>query len=266
MPRTTNTENAITNAAQAQKEAPVKKSPATMMNAILNAESTKKLLENSLKENAGAFAASVLDLYSTDTALQKCEPGKVFAECLKAVSLKLPINKQLGFAYIIPYGDVPTFIIGYKGLLQLAQRTGAYRYINTDVVYEGELKSVDKLTGSVDLSGERTGDNIIGYFAYIQTVSGFEKALYWSKEKVMAHALRHSKSYARGNPIWKENFNEMAQKTVLRNLLSKWSPLSVEMANAMSDDDLKSNGADSDALLPDETPIAADFEEVPADV
>ena len=266
MPRTTNTENAITNAAQAQKEAPVKKSPATMMNAVLNAESTKKLLENSLKENAGAFAASVLDLYSTDKLLQRCEPGKVFAECLKAVSLKLPINKQLGFAYIIPYGDVPTFIIGYKGLLQLAQRTGAYRYINTDIVYEGELKSVDKLTGSVDLSGERSGDNIIGYFAYIQTVSGFEKTLYWSKEKVMAHAARYSKSYAKGNPIWKDNFHEMAQKTVLRNLLSKWSPLSVEMANAMSDDDLKSNGADSDALLSDETPIAADFEEVPADV
>lgn len=262
MPKTTNTENAIANAAQEQKAPVDKKSPANMMNAVLNAESTKKLLEGTLKENAGAFAASVLDLYSTDRQLQECDAGAVFRECLKAVSLRLPINKQLGFAYIIPYGNVPTFIIGYKGIVQLAQRTGAYRYINTGEVYEGELKSVDKLSGAVDLSGERTGDNVIGYFAYIQTLSGFEKTLYWSREKVTAHAMRYSKSYAKGNPIWKNNFNEMAQKTVLRNLLAKWAPLSVDMASAMADDDLKADGAGSDALLPDAAePIAAEFEE-----
>lgn len=254
-----NTTGAIANAQNAMQNAPGRKTPAQMMNSILSAESTKKLLENSLKENAGAFAASVLDLYNTDKLLQKCDPSKVFAECLKAVSLKLPINKQLGFAYIIPYGDVPTFIIGYKGLLQLAQRTGAYKFINSGVVYEGELKSINKLTGEIDLNGERTGDEIIGYFAYVETIDGYQKALYWSKAQVTAHAMKFSKSYARGNSIWKDNFHEMAQKTVLRNLLSKWCVMSVEMVSAVSlDDDVSKN---ADAVLTDDVPISADFEE-----
>lgn len=260
----TNTSGAIANAQNAMQSATARKTPAQMMNSILSAESTKKLLENSLKENAGAFAASILDLYSTDKLLQRCDPAKVFTECLKAVSLKLPINKQLGFAYIIPYGDVPTFIIGYKGLLQLAQRTGAYRYINCGTVYEGELAGVDKLTGEVDLSGERTGDEIIGYFAYIETVNGYSKALYWTKEQVTAHAMKFSKSYAKGNAIWKDSFHEMAQKTVLRNLLSKWGVMSVEMVNAVSaDGDIAGT---ADAALAGDIPLSAEFEEGGASV
>ena len=257
----TNTQNAIANAAQ--NAAPVKaKTPAQLMNSILNSDHTKKLLENTLKENAGSFAASVLDLYNTDTYLQKCDPKQVFGECLKAASLKLPINKQLGFAYVVPYKGVPQFQLGYKGMIQLAMRTGAYKHINAGIVYEGEYKGENKLTGDIDLSGERVGDEIIGYFAYIETINGFSKALYWTRDKVVAHAMRFSQSYRSGSAIWKEHFHEMAQKTVLRNLLSQWGIMSVEMITAVTDDAVADTGS---AAAMDEEPITAEFTATEAD-
>lgn len=237
MNKTTNTDGIIAAAAD-KKVAPAKpKSPANMMRDILDNAATKKLLQDSLKENAGAFAASILDLYNSDASLQRCDPGQVFGECLKAVSLKLPISKQLGFAYVIPYGNVPQFQLGYKGLIQLCIRTGEYKYINADVVYEGEYQGADKLTGHVDLNGERTSDKVIGYFAYIETLEGFKKAVYWSKEKVTEHAKKFSKSFNSSNSVWKSNFDAMAIKTVLRNLLSKYCLMSVEMANALKSEE-----------------------------
>lgn len=196
--------------------------PSKRMRDVLNLSGSQALLEETIKENKGAFVASLIDLYNTDNVLQRCDPGAVFAEALKAVSLKLPINKQLGFAYIIPYRDgktgmqVPQFQLGYKGMIQLAMRTGAYRYINAGPVYEGMLKSQNYLTGMIDLNGEQASDTVIGYFAYIETLNGFAKALYWTTEKVTKHAKRFSQSYRSGNSIWKDNFEEMATKTVLQ--------------------------------------------------
>ena len=233
----------------------VKKSPVNMMKDIVNNAGSMQILKNSLNDNAGAFAASVIDLYNSDTTLQKCDPAKVFGECLKAVSLKLPINKQLGFAYIIPYGNVPQFQLGYKGLVQLAMRTGAYRFINAGAVYEGEYVKSDKQTGAIDLNGARTGDDIIGYFAYIETMNGFSKTLYWTVDELKAHALRYSKSYKNGNAIWKDNFKEMATKTVLRNLLTHWGFMSVDMASALS--------SDADETLQPEQPSAKNTVNVP---
>ncbi len=229
---TSNT-NGIIAAAAVNKPAANAKSPSNIMRGILDNAATKKLLQDSLKENAGAFSASVLDLFNSDSYLQKCDPRQVFGECLKAVSLKLPISKQLGFAYVVPYGNVPQFQLGYKGMIQLCMRTGAYKYINADVVYEGEYRGSDKLTGEIDLSGEKISDEIIGYFAYIETTNGFKKALYWSKEKVEEHAIRFSKSYNSKNSVWKSNFDAMAIKTVLRNLISKYGIMSVEMVSAL---------------------------------
>lgn len=232
--------------------APAVKSTAARMNDIVNAPATQKLLQNALKENAGAYAASIIDLYNTDKTLQACDPSKVMAEVLKAVSLKLPINKQLGFAYIIPYAGTPTFILGYKGLLQLCMRTGAYRHINAGPVYEGELQSIDKLRGDVDLSGEATSDKVVGYFAYIETLNGFAKALYWPMDKLMAHAKKYSKNF--NGQIWQQNFDEMATKTVLRYLLSHWGVMSVDMVSAMSVDNTEQadNAIVSDGTVTDQ--------------
>lgn len=248
MNTTTNTSGIIAEAAG--KKAPAKaKSPSNLMRDILDNANTKKLLQDSLKENAGAFSASIIDLYNSDTYLQRCDPRQVFGECLKAVSLKLPISKQLGFAYVIPYKkngvDIPQFQLGYKGMIQLCMRTGEYKYINADVVYEGEYQGADKLTGHVDLNGEKISDKIVGYFAYIETLNGFKKAIYWSKEKVTEHAKKYSKSFNSSSSPWKSNFDAMAIKTVLRNLLSKYGVMSVEMANALQAEEGLANSSET---------------------
>ncbi len=195
----------------------------------------------------------------------------VVKEALKAAVLRLPINKALGQAFIIAYNNTvtlpdgskckqyePTFQIGYKGLYQLAMRTGQYRIINADVVYEGELKKKSKLTGEIDLDGDRKSETVIGYFAYIELLNGYHKALYMSVEEIAIHAKRYSKAI-KGNrdvtvqslmelsklPVvadsgslgWLGNFHGMAIKTVLRNLLSKYGYLSVELQQALDSDD-----------------------------
>lgn len=214
------------------------KTPAQAMNSLLGGTAVKKMIEDTCGKSAGQFTASVLDLYTSEKLLHKCAPQQVFMECMKAASLNLPINKQLGFAYIVPYGSIATMIIGYKGLIQLAMRTGQYKYINAGVVYEGELASEDKLSGRVDLNGERTGDEVIGFFAYFKLLNGYEKTLYWSVDKLKAHARKFSKSYQQNSNIWREHFEEMAIKTVLRNLLTKWAPMTIEMASVLQADEL----------------------------
>lgn len=246
--------NLITEAQAKKPAAP--KSAASVMGSILNAESTKKLLQNTLKENAGAFSASILDLYSTDTTLQKCNPEAVFRECLKAASLKLPINKQLGFAYVVPFKGNPQFQIGYKGLIQLALRTGAYKYINAGSVYDGEFRGADKLTGEIDLNGEAVSDTVVGYFAYIETINGFKKAMYWNKDKIAKHAKKYSQSYNSSYSPWETNFDEMATKTVLRNLINHYGIMSIEMANAFEAED--NAGLAANAMQEDKTIIEAE--------
>lgn len=211
------------------------------LKAIISTESVQEQFKNALQEGASLFIASLIDIYGNDKYLQACEPQAVIMEALKAATLKLPINKSLGFAYIVPYKNKegvqePQFQIGYKGYIQLAMRTGQYKYINADFVCEGELKGHDKLTGEMDLSGDAKSDKVIGYFAYIETINGFRKPLYWSKDKVLAHAKRYSKSFGRDTSAWKTNFDEMALKTMLRNLLGKYGVMSVEMLNAYSAD------------------------------
>ena len=217
--------------------------PIDKLKHILAAQSVQEQFQSVLKENAGAFVASIIDLYNTDRTLQMCDPKNVVMEALKAASLKLPINKQLGFAWIVPYRDsktgqyIPTFQLGYKGYVQLCMRTGAYRYINADVVYEGELVKHDKLTGEIEIDPEkRTGDKKVGYFAFIETLNGFRKTLYMSVEEVIKHAQQYSKSYSSKNSVWATDFDAMALKTCLRLLLSKYGVMSVEMQRAYIED------------------------------
>jgi recombination protein RecT len=217
--------------------------PIDRLKNILNTQSVQEQFKAVLQENAGAFVASIIDLYNTDHNLQMCQPQAVVMEALKAASLKLPINKQLGFAWIVPYRDgktghyVPTFQLGYKGYIQLCMRTGAYRYINADVVYEGELVKQDKLTGEIELDpSKRVSDRKIGYFAFIETLNGFRKTLYMSTEEVVKHAQRYSKSYGSKNSPWATDFDAMALKTVLRLLLSKYGVMSIEMQRAYIED------------------------------
>jgi len=207
---------------------------------IINAESVQAQFKNALQENSGSFVASLIELYSGDTYLQNCEPKQVVMQALKAAVLKLPIIKSLGQAYIIPYKQngnmVPQFQIGYKGYIQLAIRTGAYRILNADVVYEGEYKTVNKLTGEFDLSGQAKSEKVIGYFAHFELNTGFSKTLFMTKEKMLKHAEKYSKSFGQQYSPWKTETDKMGIKTVLSQLLTHWGFMSTEMQQAFSAD------------------------------
>jgi recombination protein RecT len=212
--------------------------PVDKLKAILSAESVQEQFRNALKENASSFVASVIDLYANDKYLQECNPQQVVMECLKAATLKLPINKQLGFAYIVPYKSkgvtIPQFQIGYKGYIQLAMRTGQYKYLNSGVIYEGVKVSQNILTGQVEFSGEPTSTKAQGYFAYMELLNGFTKTVYMTVKEVTDHAKKYSKSFNSDSSAWKSNFDEMAMKTVMRKLLSHFGFLSTEMATALT--------------------------------
>lgn len=274
MNNTTNTSGIIAAATQTPPAPPAENKPRTpsqLLNSLLNGAAIQQTLKSTLKENSGSFVTSVMNLFNEDKLLQQCEPKAVLAEALKAAALKLPVEKQLGFAYIIPFRDhgvpKPQFQLGYKGYIQLAMRTGEYKHINADVVYEGELRSVDRLTGAIDLTGEKISDTVVGYFAYIETINGFSKTFYWSKEKVIAHAKRYSKSYKPNAGVWGSNFDEMGIKTVLRNLLSHYGVMSVEMGRAFSSESYNSNGAEivADGPVIEAEGIVSESGEVPAD-
>lgn len=237
----------------------------TAFKAVLNAESVQAQFANALGKHKDAFVASMIDLYGGDKSLQQCKPAQVVAEALKAATLQLPLNKALGFSYIVVYNNsvknpdgsftkvpTPTFIPGYRGYIQLAMRTGQYRTINADVVYEGEFRNVNKLTGEVAFDGEKKSDKVAGYFCYFELLNGFSKTLFMSVEQMAKYAKKYAPNIPRTTTIeqlielankeggkkvgWEGNFNDMAIKTVIRKLLSKYGYLSVEMQQAMAND------------------------------
>jgi recombination protein RecT len=218
-----------------------KKTKAELMTSFFQKDTVKSQLANALQDNASSFIASVIDLYTSDSTLAVCHPEEVAMQALKAAVLKLPIIKSLGFAYIVPFKQkdkwVPTFMIGYKGLVQLAIRTNQYRIINADLVYEGEYRTSNKLTGEFYLDGQRKSDKIIGYFAHFELKEGFSKTLFMTTEKITAHAAKYSKSYNSQYSPWKTEFDAMAIKTVLRGLLSHWGYMNTELQTALTDDD-----------------------------
>lgn len=191
-------------------------------------------------ENSQLFTASLIELYSGDQYLQNCEPNDVIMEALKAASLKLPINKGLGFAWIVPRkvkGVLrPGMQIGWRGWVQLAQRSGKYKYINAGMILEGEEVKEDRLSGAMAITGKATSDKPVGYFAYFQLINGFEKAMYWSADKMVAHMKRYVPQWNNPSNAWSTSFDEMALKTVVATLIRKWGILSVEMLSVADDE------------------------------
>lgn len=240
----------------------------------INSSYVQNQLKQVLGKNAGTFATSLVEVFTNDTQLQKCDQKKVIQEAIKAATLKLPLNKQLGYAYILVFNNwdkasrksvpTPQIVLGYRGYIQLAMRTGQYKNINADVVYEGEMIGRDKLSGAIDLSGDKVSEKVVGYFAHFETVNGFSKSLFMSLGEMAGYALKFSPSFKRNaekNPLptvdalcdmandqavngpqqgkvgWEGDFNSMAIKTVLRRLLSKYGYLSIEMMSALAEDE-----------------------------
>ena len=188
-----------------------------------------------LGKNAPAFISSVTTL-ATNSKLIDCEPKSVLSAAIAAASLDLQITPTLGFAAIIPYGKQAQFQIMTKGLVQLALRSGQFRTINVTEIYDGEMQNENRLTGEFDFTGERTSDRIVGYAAYFALTNGFAKSLYMSIDQIKSHGKKFSKTYDFASGSWKTNFEAMARKTVLKLLLSRYAPLSVEMQSAITQD------------------------------
>lgn len=242
---------------------------------------TQNYLNDVLSEKKASFVNNLVALVTNSDLLQKCEPQSVMFAGIKATALNLPLDPNLGFAYIIPYWDnnkriqKAQFQMGYRGLLQLAIRSGQMAAINVTDVREGEIIDEDILTGEIKMkkADDRTAKKIVGYAAYMRLTNGFAKTLYSTREEVEAHALRFTKQKTKdGNlaNVWASDFDAMAKKTVLKALL-KFAPLSTEMAEAIAADnedaDIRNNtnaayapdvtDADAEVMTMDDEPTEA---------
>lgn len=200
---------------------------------IFERDSVKEKIVEMLGSKATGFITSVLQVTSNNNLLAKADPKTVYNAAMMAAALDLPINQNLGFAWIVPYKGQAQFQMGWKGYVQLAQRTGQYLKINVTPVYENQFETWNSLTEELkaDFSVHGSG-KVVGYAAYFKLINGFEKTVYWSHEKVFEHAKRFSQSFNQSFSPWKSDFDAMAMKTVLKHTLSKWGILSIEMQKA----------------------------------
>lgn len=219
-----------------------------LFNQTITNVKTQEYLQSVLGEKKQAFVNNMTALVSNDKALQACEPMSLMFAALKVTSLDLPLDNNLGFAYVIPYRNnkenktEAQVQIGYKGISQLAIRSGQFETINVTDVREGELKGRNRLTGELELDWinddtARMKAKIIGYIGYFKLLSGYSKTTYWSIEELKEHGLNYSQTFKKGFGVWKDNFNAMAKKTVLKLMLNKGdAPMSVEMQQAIKYD------------------------------
>ena len=211
------------------------------LKALVNADVTKKKFQEMLGNKAAGFLTSLMNTTNGNAQLQQADPNSILKAGAIAATLDLPIDPNLGFAYIVPYNNKgkneAQFQMGYKGFVQLAIRTGQYKRINVTELYEGQFESYDPITDELKYNlDNRLSDEITHYVAYFQTINGFEKYNVMSKEEIENHAKKFSKTYSYKGSSWQTNFNTMAKKTVLKLLLSKFGILSIEMQTAQKAD------------------------------
>ena len=208
-------------------------------------EAAQAKFKELLGERASAFATSVLQVVASNKQLATAEPQSVFNAACMAATLNLPINSNLGFAYILPYKqkndagqyvDVAQFQMGYKGFIQLAQRSGQFKTIAATPIFKGQLISENPLMGFEFDFTKKESDEIIGYAGYFSLINGFEKTIFATTKELESHGLKYSQTYKKGYGLWKDNFDAMALKTILKALLSKYAPLSIEMQKAVLSD------------------------------
>lgn len=221
-----------------QKEQAVQSAPkagVALLDAMFKQDSVQARFQRMLGKKAPGFISSVLTVVSQNKLLQNVDMRTVLSAASIAASLDLPILPSLGRAWIVPYKGVAQFQIGYLGYVELAQRSGLYKSINVNTVYEGEVVKWNKFTEELTY-GEQEGDAAIGYCASFELLNGFRKVVYWTKDAVIKHAKRFSKSYNSSSSPWQSDFDAMAMKTVLAYTLRHWGPMSIEMQKAMAED------------------------------
>ena len=219
------------------------------ISAYLTADAVKNQINQVVGGKDGQrFISAIVSAVNTNPALQECTNQSILSGALLGESLKLSPSPQLGQYYLVPFNDknkgkVAQFQLGYKGYIQLAIRSGQYKKLNVLAIKEGELIRFDPLNEEIEVrliedEEEREQANTIGYYAMFEYTNGFRKAIYWSKRKMEAHALKYSKGYQakKGYTFWEKDFDGMAYKTMLRQLISKWGIMSIDMASASDSD------------------------------
>lgn len=207
-------------------------------------DSIQNHMKKILGEKSKSFATSVLGIVNSNAQLQKCDPASIYQCALVATTLDLPLNQNLGFAYIIPYGDKAQFQIGYKGFIQLAQRSGQFLRINSAPIFEGQIIGNNPLTG-YEFDFSIKSDVLIGYAAYFKLLNGYEATLYMSVDELTKHGMKFSQTFKKGFGLWKTDFEGMARKTVIKLLLQRFAPMSIEMQRAEIADQSIVNDADT---------------------
>lgn len=217
----------------------------------IQSDTYKNLINQTLgdKDRATRFIASISSAVATNQALQECDAGTILSGALLGESLNLSPSPQLGQYYLVPFNDskrgckVAQFQLGYKGYIQLAIRSGQYKKLNVLAIKKGELIKYDPLNEEIEVNliedeEERENAETIGYYAMFEYTNGFRKSLYWSKSKMEKHALKYSTGYKakKGYTYWEKDFDGMAYKTMLRQLISKWGIMSIDMQQAVEKD------------------------------
>lgn len=217
--------------------------PLQRFNGVMKDTRTQEYLTSVLGSKKDQFVTTLISAVANNENLQQCEPMSLMYTAMKATALGLPIDPNLGYAAMIPFRDTKAgktlcqFQIQRDGWMELLMRTGQVKFVANEIVHEGELVKHNKFTGEyVFDEDKKTSDKVIGYMAYIKLTNGFEKTVYWTVEECKAHALRYSQTFKKGYGVWKDNFDAMALKTVLKHIIKKYAPKSVEVLSAMSDD------------------------------
>lgn len=218
--------------------------------AYLTQDAVKRQINNVIGGKDGQrFISAIVSAVNTNPALQECTNQSILSGALLGESLKLSPSPQLGHYYLVPFNDrnkgkVAQFQLGYKGYIQLAIRSGQYKKLNVMAIKEGELEYFDPLNEDIKINlmvddwDAREQAQTIGYYAFFELTNGFRKAIYWSKAQMESHALKYSMGYKakKGYTFWEKDFDAMAYKTMLRQLISKWGIMSIDLQNAIDSD------------------------------
>lgn len=207
---------------------------------LMNSGAVMKKLNDVLgsEKKAASFVSSVISVANGNSMLRNCNPMTILGSAMVAATLDLPVVPTLGLAYIVPYKGQCQFQLGYKGLIELAERSGQFKNIIDEVVYEGQLVKKNKFTGEYEFDEDaKKSDKVIGYMARMDLTNGFSKTIFWTKEEVDKHANRFSQAFRAGrNSPWSTDYDAMARKTVLKALFAKYAPKSVAIQQAVKFD------------------------------
>ena len=265
---------------------------------VIKSDTYQDLIKQTLgnPKKAERYTAAIMSAVATNPQLQTCEAKTILSGSLLAESLNLAHSPQLGHYYLVPFNNrkqgttEAQFILGYKGYIQLAARSGNYKHINVMEIKEGELVSYNPFDEEIILNpiqdvDEREKTPTIGYYAMFEYINGFKKVIYWSKAQMLAHADKYSKAFNKASyekllngeipdkdlwkysSFWYKDFDSMAKKTMLRQLISKWGVMSVDMTQAIETDNsvIKIDKGNFAAEIPESENLFDDNADVPED-